>query len=167
MNWEAIGALGETLGAILVLITLIYLATQVRYAKNAAADANRLVRAKGICDLQLVAANNDELNQSNIAANGWIDWYQELAAAREVTVEDAMRADAMSTYWFWLHWGQFTSTNSREDLLELGETIGKFYQSPAIKYAWENGPFSKPLLSKEFIVFVEKYMEIYSKESGV
>ncbi len=47
MNWEAIGALGETLGALLVLITLIYLATQVRYAKNAAADANRLARAKG------------------------------------------------------------------------------------------------------------------------
>jgi hypothetical protein len=128
MNWEAIGALGETLGALLVLITLIYLATQVRYAKNAAADANRLARAKGVCDLQLVIANNDQLNQSNIAANGWISWYQELAAVRVITVEEAIRADAMSTYRFWLHWGQFTSTNRQEDLLELGETIGKFYQ---------------------------------------
>jgi hypothetical protein len=162
MNWEAIGAVGETLGAFLVLITLIYLATQVRYAKNAAADANRLARAKGVCDLQLIAASNDQLNQSNIAANGWISWYQELAANRSITVEEAMRADAMSTYWFWLHWGQFTSTNNREDLLELGDTIGKFYQAPAIKYSWEKGPFSKPLLSKEFIVFVEKYMAKYS-----
>jgi hypothetical protein len=30
MNWEAIGAIGETLGAIAVFITLIYLAIQVR-----------------------------------------------------------------------------------------------------------------------------------------
>jgi hypothetical protein len=30
--------MGESLSAILVLITLIYLATQVRYAKNTAAD---------------------------------------------------------------------------------------------------------------------------------
>ncbi len=72
----------------------------------------------------------------------------------------------MSTYWFWLHWGQFTSTNRQEDLLELGETIGKFYQAPAIKYAWENGPFPQPLLSKEFIVFVEKYVGKFSAENS-
>ncbi|MCB1687199.1 MAG: hypothetical protein KDI33_01860 [Halioglobus sp.] len=158
MNWEAIGALGETFGAFLVLITLIYLATQVRYAKNAAADANRLARARGVCDLQLITATNDQLNQSNIAANGWIGWYRELADARGITVEDAIRADAMSTYWFWLHWGQFASTNNKKDLAELGDTIGKFYQSPAIKYSWDNGPFSKPLLGREFIEFVEEYM---------
>jgi hypothetical protein len=30
MNWEAIGAVGETLGAAGVIITLVYLATQLR-----------------------------------------------------------------------------------------------------------------------------------------
>ena len=30
MNWEAIGAVGEILGAIAVLVTLIYLATQIK-----------------------------------------------------------------------------------------------------------------------------------------
>lgn len=30
MNWEAIGAIGETVGALGVVITLIYLATQIR-----------------------------------------------------------------------------------------------------------------------------------------
>jgi hypothetical protein len=59
MNWDAIGATGESLSAILVLITLIYLATQVRYAKNTAADTNRLARAKGVCDYQLACATND------------------------------------------------------------------------------------------------------------
>jgi len=30
MNWEAIGAVGEILGAVAVLITLVYLAIQIR-----------------------------------------------------------------------------------------------------------------------------------------
>lgn len=34
MNWEAIGAIGELVGAIAVVATLIYLAVQVRYAKH-------------------------------------------------------------------------------------------------------------------------------------
>ena len=34
MNWDAIGAIGEILGALSVLITLIYLATQVSEAKR-------------------------------------------------------------------------------------------------------------------------------------
>ena len=30
MNWEAIGAVGETVGALAVLVTLVYLAMQIR-----------------------------------------------------------------------------------------------------------------------------------------
>jgi hypothetical protein len=36
VNWEATGAAGEVLGAIAVLVTLIYLATQVRQSNNLA-----------------------------------------------------------------------------------------------------------------------------------
>jgi len=35
LNWDAIGAVGEILGAVSVLITLLYLATQVKEAKRA------------------------------------------------------------------------------------------------------------------------------------
>ena len=34
MNWEAISAVGETLGATAVLVTLIYLAVQVKHVRN-------------------------------------------------------------------------------------------------------------------------------------
>ena len=34
MNWEAIGAVGELLGSLAVLLTLIYLALQVRHSKE-------------------------------------------------------------------------------------------------------------------------------------
>jgi len=35
MNWEAAGAIGEIVGAIAVIATLAYLATQIRYARLA------------------------------------------------------------------------------------------------------------------------------------
>ena len=41
MSWDAIGALGEIIGATAVILTLVYLASQVRYAKRATLDQNR------------------------------------------------------------------------------------------------------------------------------
>ena len=35
LNWEAIGAVGEILGAMGVIITLAYLAVQIKYTRNA------------------------------------------------------------------------------------------------------------------------------------
>ena len=40
MNWEAIGAVGEIVGAVAVVLTLIYLAVQVRHNARAAEDAS-------------------------------------------------------------------------------------------------------------------------------
>ncbi len=47
MNWDAIGAVGETLGAIGVLITLAYLAVQIRQ-NTSAMKASALVSVHGI-----------------------------------------------------------------------------------------------------------------------
>jgi hypothetical protein len=162
LNWEAIGALGEILSAMLVLITLIYLATQVRYAKNAAADANRLMRAKGVCDFNLQSSTVTDTNLIFAKAHGWDAWYKQLAEGFCMNAEDAAKADSVNNYWFWLHWGQFSSTNSKKDLEELGRTIGNFYQSPFIRYAWENSPFAKPLFGDDFIKFVDVHIQKHS-----
>ena len=59
VNWEAVGAAGELLGATVVFITLVYLAMQVKSARLTAIDTNRLARAKGVTDMQLAyLANN-------------------------------------------------------------------------------------------------------------
>ena len=47
MNSEAISAIGEITGALAVVLTLGYFGIQVRAAKEAAADTNRLQRCKG------------------------------------------------------------------------------------------------------------------------
>ena len=40
MNWEAVGAIGETLGAAGVIVTLVYLAVQIRDSNRVAEDAS-------------------------------------------------------------------------------------------------------------------------------
>ena len=47
MNWDAIGAIGEITGALAVVLTLGYFGIQIRAAREAAADTNRLQRCKG------------------------------------------------------------------------------------------------------------------------
>ena len=45
MNWEAISAVGELIGALAVLVTLIYLATQLRQNTDQAKQANMIAQA--------------------------------------------------------------------------------------------------------------------------
>jgi hypothetical protein len=46
MTWEAIGAIGETLGSIGVLVSILYLAIQVGNARDAVARSARQARAE-------------------------------------------------------------------------------------------------------------------------
>lgn len=48
MNWEAIGAIGELVGAAAVLFTLIVLLRQVGHSTSAMEESNRLDRASAI-----------------------------------------------------------------------------------------------------------------------
>mgnify|MGYP003300637055 CR=1 FL=1 len=46
MNWEAMGAIGEVVGAIAVVLTLAYLAIQVRQNSNPLDQQNKVEKAK-------------------------------------------------------------------------------------------------------------------------
>jgi hypothetical protein len=50
MNWEAIGAVGEAVGAIAVIAKLAYLAAQVRQATNSVQGAAELEASKQFTD---------------------------------------------------------------------------------------------------------------------
>ena len=50
MNWEAMGAIGEVVGAIAVVLTLAYLAIQVRQNSNALDQQNKVEKAKTVQD---------------------------------------------------------------------------------------------------------------------
>jgi len=45
MNWDAIGAIAELLGAIGVIASLVYLATQIRHSREQMGQNTRATRA--------------------------------------------------------------------------------------------------------------------------
>jgi len=60
MNWDAIGAIGEIVGAIAVLITLIYLAIQIR--QNSAtqrAQTHQQLALERVIGLRMISTNKE------------------------------------------------------------------------------------------------------------
>ncbi len=52
MNWDAVGAIAELLGAIGVIASLVYLATQIRQSRNQMVENTRALQAGTYQDLQ-------------------------------------------------------------------------------------------------------------------
>lgn len=165
MNWEAIAAVGQIVGATAVVSTLIYLALQIRYAKLSAADTNRLARAQGVREYFLQAATNRELRIANTKALGLDDYYETIAKEIGVTADEASILDHCYSYWFWLHWGQFTSTTEKKDLDELGNMVRAFYTLPSVRISWDRSPTVKPLLDPPFVKFVEDILRDWDKSA--
>lgn len=71
MNWEAIGAIGETLGAIAVVATLGYLAVQIRESRKATAadiyQTRAASRAASQIQLALNCSNYHEIHARFLA----------------------------------------------------------------------------------------------------
>jgi hypothetical protein len=58
MNWEAISAVGRLVGAVAVLVTLIYLAVQIRQNTAAVATATCESTMIGFNDINVVVASH-------------------------------------------------------------------------------------------------------------
>jgi len=65
MNWDAIGAVGEIVGAVAVIITLLYLASQIRQATRATQAASVQTASALDQDFLLI------LGQDPVAARVW------------------------------------------------------------------------------------------------
>jgi hypothetical protein len=158
MNWEAIGAIGEILGALVVVITLVYLASQVRHAKDASADTNRLERSKGVRDMLMASTLNSDLSKAMAKGLKAQDYYTEIAPKLDLSVEEAAQFDWAMAYYFWLHWGQYASTTKESDIQELEKLVAAFYTHPSVRLCWEKGPWVKPLLEDSFVNFVDEIL---------
>ncbi len=61
MNWEAISAIGEWIGAIAIIVTLIYLAVQVRHTKHELKLLGMQTRGSTALDLLMPIVNDPEI----------------------------------------------------------------------------------------------------------
>lgn len=65
LSWEAIGAIGETLGAVAVIVTLFFLLQQLRLNNRQLRQSNELARADSQRDILKQVADHATLTISN------------------------------------------------------------------------------------------------------
>jgi len=82
MNWDAISAIGEMLGAIAVVVTLVYLAVQIRRGTSATQAAS--VQTAAALDHEFLMA----IGSDPVTARLWATY---LAAPQTLSVDQAMQ----------------------------------------------------------------------------
>ena len=69
MNWDAVGAIGQILGSVAVLVTLGYLAAQIRQTKHQMQRSISRTRAEGVSQLFINQMNNERYLDAISKAN--------------------------------------------------------------------------------------------------
>ena len=155
MNWETISSILEAVGVIAVVISLLYLALQVRFARLAAADTSRTARSVGVRENVLAMANNPELCKNWMKSSGLKSEYEKLGSELNISADGAIQVDNMCQCWMWLHWGQYKSIKTRADLEELENIVSVFYSVPPMLNFWRKSPYGSKVFDEDFVRFVE------------
>jgi hypothetical protein len=150
MNWEAIGAIGEILGAIAVIATLIYVATQVK-------DSARAARSAAVTDATTaMQAFYQELGSNPQASELFLEG---------VTNYESLSAQAQFQYLMMMHSAflgfQRSYFLAHEGTLDVGlrDSIGTAIIAtnhlPGLQFYWRQ---RKAFFQPEFIEWVEGLM---------
>lgn len=137
INWNGVSAIGQLLSGLGVALTLVYLTLQVRHAEIAASDANRLARTNGVVNFFLASAHDPDFRQTSLRMRKKTALIDEIGRRLEITQEEATHLESVALYWFWLHWGQWNTTNEAKDLIEIKNMVRRFYTQPHIRLMWE------------------------------
>ena len=132
MDWEAIGAIGETLGAIGVIATLLYLTAQIRQNTRATLADARYSVGQTTSDMMLAISINGELAEI---------WRRGLGDLSLLSVEER---------WRWNHhayatWDslELSHTQWRRRMLSDGDwektrvVIANYLTSPGLRQYWD------------------------------
>jgi len=159
MNWDAIGAIAELAGSIVILVTLAYLAVQVKYARLASTDANRENRVVGIREL-----NNNLVTDSYARAA----WNKAMGPVQRKLITDisqtlGLNFDEASVVvlqgwnWMFTHWAQYRAVKIKEDEEELKNVVAVWYGDNPMLALIEHPAF-RASFDSDFIAFVDEVL---------
>jgi hypothetical protein len=156
MNWDAIGAIAELAGAIVILVTLIYLAIQVKYARFASTDTSRANRVAGIRELNSnLVTNADARAAWNKAMGpGQRGLISDVAQTLGLSFDEASIVVLQGWNWIFTHWAQFPPVKIREDEKELENIVAIWYgENPML--ALIDHPVFRGAFDSDFVAFVD------------
>jgi len=143
MNWEAIGAVGELLGALAVATSLLYASLQVRQAKIEMKRSISQHRADALAALYLNRASNAHLCAVLTTANAALGaqatpFVEALTSRARLTVQDAVALHTEQEAW-WLHGAQIFSALDElpaAERTEFERATRKTYGTESVSRLW-------------------------------
>ena len=134
MNWEAIGAVGEVLGALAVVLSLVYLATQIRQNTKSAQAASRDSISRSTIDILL--ANSSDPETAKFFFTGLMN------PDALATADLAFRFDMMIYAVFESYEAAFTQWKrgvlSDADWQKWSGIIANYMEAPGVQKAWSS-----------------------------
>jgi hypothetical protein len=160
MNWDAIGAIAELLGAIGVIASLVYLATQIRQSREQMSQNTRAMRAGSYQHFfdswgQSVTRGMDNPERERAIRLGMLDY-------TNLSEEDAFRFNV------WMNGVIQAQDNAhyqyRVGMLDeerwqkhYGDLRSLFRSSPGVREWWKASTM-RPTMSLEFVALVEEIL---------
>ena len=142
MNWDAIGAVGEVVGAIAVILTLLYLAAQIRQNTTSLQGQTDMDYARETANWSARITANPEL----------VELWLRGVRGEPLSESDSIRYCLLNSEWFYLCEGCYRQY--RRGLLDeetwetLANSLATFLmQDQILKNWWESGA---SIMSQEF-----------------
>jgi hypothetical protein len=147
MNWDAIGAVGEVLGAIAVVATLLYLASQTRHTRLAVESAANFGTVEAHSRFRQALMTNPDLAALLAKANQNPDVSEAERIQLQMLFFDIFVACAIGIA------TQSTTELIRTDVIFLSEFLN---ENPYGKIEWERKRNQMELIVPEFCKEVDK-----------
>ncbi len=166
MNWEAIGAIAELLGSLAVFLTLIYLAVQVRHAREDVRRSVRQNRAEVSRERLIIRATDQRLNELIVKAQDAFgdDVRSNPFIAALIEKAQFSPSDACAVFMElnaeWQYRVQVVSSIeelSDGERLEFDNTVRAMYGSRALTKAWYQTHGRN--LNPEVVAYVDRLLQ--------
>jgi hypothetical protein len=151
-----LGAIAELLGALTILVTLIYLAIQIRYARLTTTDASRANRVAGTREVNGNLVLDRDARAAWNKAIGPIQrgLIEDIAGSLDLNFDEASIVVLQGWNWMFTHWAQFRSNKTREDEEELKNIVAVWYGEDPMRTLVAH-PVFRAAFDTDFVAFVD------------
>jgi len=151
MNWEAIGAIGEIIGAIAVVASLIYLSVQIRHNSRQVEQQTSALNAESITATEIAHSTFRQsiINNPDVASL----WRRAHESFNELNADEKMQAGTLFQEFCWTWHNTLLRFSSRdytsEETAQLTDNLITnllipVLDKPGAREWWENGQREYP-----------------------
>jgi hypothetical protein len=149
MNWDAVGAVGEVLGATAVIVTLLYLAVQTRQTRIAVENGGSVATNEAHSRFRLAIMENPELVAILAKANN----------GSELTDSELIQFRALNTELFLACVIGAITANDESPRTEVEYLIDFFELNPSSVKEWRRQHYMNIQLAPRFCAEIDRRLD--------